>query len=82
MALMIQHIFANSHFSVTPSTFIAAGSAFLFSTQTYGLDLVASSMWSALASSITFAPGIGRRIVEKKKNPYRYAALAHRELRF
>lgn len=61
---------------------LAALGAGVVGGHSYGLGDVSSLFAGVLASSISFAPSVGKRIAENKKNPYRYAALAHKELRF
>lgn len=68
-------------FSISLKDLGALGTGF-FGAQSYGLDTVASLLAGAASSAISFSPNIGKKIAENKKNPYRYAALIHKELRF
>lgn len=69
------------NFSITPAQLLAAGSAFA-GAQHIGFETLSSLVFGGIASAISFSPSRGKRLIERKGSPYRYAAFAHRELCF
>lgn len=76
-----ESLLSSFDFSITPMNWVAAFAGFVGG-QTYNLDTVSSLLSGTVGAAISFAPSIGKRLTENKRNPYRYAYLAHHELRF
>lgn len=76
-----ESILSSFDFSITPMSWVGAITGFVGG-QTYNLDTVSSLLAGTLGAAIAFTPSLGKRLIDNKNNPYRYAYLAHKELRF
>lgn len=74
-------VLSSFDFSITPTQWVGAFAGFIGG-QTFNLDTASSLLYGTVGAAISFTPAIGKRFVENKSNPYRYAYLAHQELRF
>ncbi len=68
------------NFSVNGREFFTATGALIgaFCGEPISLTSVANSLAGAILTNVTFS--VGTAILRNKDNPYRYAALAHKEL--
>lgn len=68
-------------FSITPMQWGGAIASFALA-PAVSLDAISGLLNGTIGAALSISPGIGKRIVEGKTNPYRYVASANKELRF
>lgn len=74
-------LLSNWSFSITPTEWFTAVSGFVGGQMT-NWESVSSLIAGTVGAGIALTPAVGKRILEKQRHPYRYAALAHKELQF